>query len=576
MHRILGYFRNFKLRSVLSPLFKLSEAAFELIVPLVIADIIDNGIPGADRDYILKRVMLLLLFAVVGFISAICAQYFAASVACNISSDLRRDLFGKIQRLSVSEYEKVGSSKLVTGLTSDVNQIQSGINLFLRLLLRSPFIVFGAVIMSFTISARMALIFVAAVTALGIVVALNMKSAIPSYKKTREGLDVVASHAYNGLSGVRVIRGFNRSKDDYKEFMDESFRLYLFQKAAAKVSSYLNPLTFLIINLSICVLIYRGGVNVSSGALSQGQVVALYNYMSQILVELIKLANLIITVSRAVACAGRTSYILDLPEDTNHGNEKFADESRSHSLEFRNVSFSYEGSSEKMIDDISFKAEPGQMIGVIGMTGSGKSTLAALASGMYKATSGDVLVDGTPIGDYSSASLSKGVGFCLQKASMFKGSILYNISLWREHIDKESLDEACRISLADDVINSKKEGLNYDIGENGSGLSGGQKQRIGIARTLAGLPGLLIFDDSTSALDAVTERKFLGNLKTIHNKPTILLISQKIRSVKNCDKIMLLEDGELSAFGTHDELSKSSEVYRELIRLQEEGDDLNE
>ena len=572
MHRILGYFRNYKLRSVLSPLFKLSEAAFELTVPLVIADIIDKGIPSGDSAFIRNRFLLLLFFAVVGFISAILAQYFAATVACNISSDLRHDLFSKIQRLSVPEYEKIGSSKIVTGLTSDVNQIQSGINLFLRLLLRSPFIVLGAVIMAFTISARMALIFVAAVALLGMVVAFNMKSAIPSYKKTREGLDVLASHADNGLSGVRVIRGFNRSKDDYKEFMDESFSLYLFQKAAAKISSYLNPLTFLIINASICLLIYRGGVNVSVGNLTQGQVVALYNYMSQILVELIKLANLIITVSRAVACAGRAEYILELPEDDTHGTDCFAEISAPHSVEFKNVSFRYEGSTEDMISDVSFRVEPGQTIGVIGMTGSGKSTLAALASGIYKATSGSVLIDGKPVEEYSAESISNGIGLCLQKASMYTGSIVYNISLWRENVDKESLDEACRVSLADDVIASKKEGMYYNIGANGAGLSGGQKQRLGIARTIAGNPGLLIFDDSTSALDAVTERKFLNNLKTIKNKPTVILISQKIRSVKNCDRIMLLEDGKVSAFATHNELCKTSEVYKELIRLQDEGE----
>lgn len=576
MKTILRYFGNYKLKSILSPLFKLSEAAFELIVPLVIAQIIDKGIPAADTVYIKNRVLLLLLFACVGFVSAILAQYFAATVACDISSDLRRDLFNKIQRLSVTEYEKLGSSKIVTGLTSDVNQIQSGINLFLRLLLRSPFIVLGAVIMAFTISVRLALIFVAAVFLLGIVVAFNMRSAIPAYKKTREGLDVVAAHADNGLSGVRVIRGFNRSKDDYKEFMDESFRLYLFQKAAAKISSYLNPLTFLIINTSICLLIYRGGVNVSIGSLSQGQVVALYNYMSQILVELIKLANLIITVSRAVACAGRAETILELPEDNDHGKDVFDDESRSHSLEFKNVSFGYEGSSENILSDVSFSVEPGQIIGVIGMTGSGKSTLAALASGLYRPTSGQVLIDDRSIDDYSRDSLSRGIGLCLQKASMYTGSILFNVSLWRDRVDKDSLDEAYKVSLADGVIDSKKEGTSYNIGSNGAGLSGGQKQRLGIARTLAGRPGLLIFDDSTSALDALTERKFLSNLKTLKNKPTVILISQKIRSVKNCDRIILLEDGVISAFASHDELSRSSEVYKELIRLQTEGEDLNE
>ena len=576
MKTVLRYFGNYKLKSILSPLFNLSEAAFELIVPLIIAQIIDKGIPQSDSVYIKNRVLLLLLFAVVGFISAILAQYFAATVACDISSDLRRDLFNKVQRLSVNEYEKLGSSKIVTGLTSDVNQIQSGINLFLRLLLRSPFIVFGAVIMSFTISVRLALIFVGAVLLLGIVVAFNMRSAIPAYKKTREGLDEVAAHADNGLSGVRVIRGFNRSKDDYKEFMDESFRLYLFQKAAAKISSYLNPVTFLIINTSVCLLIYRGGVNVSTGSLTQGQVVALYNYMSQILVELIKLANLIITVSRAVACAGRAEAILELPEDDDHGTAQFDDVSRSHSIEFQNVSFGYEGSSENIISDISFRIEPGQTIGVIGITGSGKSTLAALASGLYRPTSGRILIDGKPIEDYSRESLSRGVGLCLQKASMYTGSILYNISLWRDGVDKESLDEACKVSLAEGVIESKKEGLNYDIGSNGSGLSGGQKQRIGIARTLATRPGLLIFDDSTSALDALTERKFLTNLKTLKNNPTVILISQKIRSVMNCDRIILLEDGVISASGSHNELRNTSEVYKELMRLQTEGEDLNE
>lgn len=576
MKTVLRYFGNYKLKSILSPLFKLSEAAFELIVPLIIAQIIDKGIPASDSVYIKNRVLLLLLFAVVGFISAILAQYFAATAACDISSDLRRDLFNKIQRLSVPEYEKLGSSKIVTGLTSDVNQIQSGINLFLRLLLRSPFIVLGAVIMAFTISVRLALIFVTAVFLLGIVVAFNMRSAIPAYKKTREGLDVVAAHADNGLSGVRVIRGFNRSKDDFKEFMDESYRLYLFQKAAARISSYLNPLTFLIINTSICLLIYRGGVNVSIGSLTQGQVVALYNYMSQILVELIKLANLIITVSRAVACAGRAEAILDLPEDDDHGVAVFEDVSRPHSLEFQNVSFGYEGSSENILSGIDLRIEPGQTIGVIGITGSGKSTLAALASGLYKPTSGAVLIDGRSIDEYSKESLSRGIGLCLQKTSMYTGSVEYNVSLWRDTVDKESLDEACKVSLADDVIDSKSEGLNYNIGSNGAGLSGGQKQRLGIARTLAARPGLLIFDDSTSALDALTERKFLTNLKTLKNNPTVILISQKIRSVKNCDRIILLEDGMISASGSHNELRKTSDVYKELIRLQAEGEDLNE
>ena len=571
MKRILGYFRRYRLKSVLSPLFKLSEAAFELIVPLVIADIIDKGIPSGDSTYIFRRVLLLFLFAVVGFISAICAQYFAAVAASGISSDIRHDLFRKVQSLSVPEYEKLGSSKLVTGLTSDVNQIQSGINLFLRLLLRSPFIVIGAVIMAFTISARMALIFVVAVALLGIVVAINMKAAIPSYRKTREGLDLLAAHADNGLKGVRVIRGFNRTADDCNDFKHESLQLSVYQKAAAKISSYLNPFTFFIINSAIILLIYRGGVNVSTGMLSSGQVVALYNYMSQILVELIKLANLIITVSRAVACWGRAQKILDLPDDDSFGKEEFANPEAPHSVELRNVCFRYEDSHEDLLENVSLSIAPGQTVGVIGKTGSGKSTLAALVSGMYSATSGQILIDGRPINEYSRISITQAVGMCLQKASMFTGSILYNISLWRDRVNKETLDEACQVSLADDVIASKKEGLNCIISSNGSGLSGGQKQRLGIARTLAGRPGLLIFDDSTSALDAVTERKFLNNLKTIANKPTVILISQKIRTVKDCDMIVLLEDGSVSDVGSHEQLCERSSVYRELLALQEDG-----
>lgn len=571
MKRILRYFGNYKLKTILSPLFKLSEAAFELIVPLVIADIIDNGIPSGSSSYITRRVILLFVFAVVGFVSAICAQYFAAVSASGISSDIRHDLFQKIQRLSVPGYEKLGSSKIVTGLTSDVNQIQSGINLFLRLLLRSPFIVIGAVIMAFTISARMALIFVTAVALLGVVVAFNMKAAIPSYRKTREGLDVLAAHADNGLNGVRVIRGFNKTYDDLKEFKLESQKLSVFQKAAAKISSYLNPLTFFIINSAIIILIYRGGINVSTGALTSGQVVALYNYMSQILVELIKLANLIITVSRAAACWGRAQIILDLPEDSSYGTEVFEHPEAPHSVELRNVSFRYEESHEDLIEDVSFKIEPGQTIGIIGKTGSGKSTLAALVSGQYKATSGQILIDGVPVNDYSRDSVTRAVGTCLQKASMYTGSILYNISLWRDNVDKAALDEACRISLADRVIASKKEGIECTISSNGSGLSGGQKQRLGIARALAGRPGLLIFDDSTSALDAVTERTFLSNLRSIANKPTVILISQKIRTVKNCDRIILLEDGSVIDSGSHKQLSEKSPVYRELMALQEEG-----
>ncbi|MBR1797692.1 MAG: ABC transporter ATP-binding protein [Clostridiales bacterium] len=570
MRKILRYFSNYKLRSVLSPLFKLSEATFELIVPLVIADIIDKGIVSSDISYINRRVILLLIFAVVGFVSAILAQYFAATAAAGISSDIRRDLFNKIENLSITSYERLGSAKIVTGLTSDVNQIQSGINLFLRLLLRSPFIVLGAVIMAFTISPGMALISVIAVLILGIVVALNMKLAIPSYQKTRDGLDTLAGHANNGLSGVRVIRGFNRTFDDYNSFVEESSYLNRMQKAAAKISSYLNPLTFFIINTAVCILIYRGGVNVSIGSLTQGEVVALYNYMSQILVELIKLANLIISVSRAIACAGRVGKILELPDDTNGGALVFDDPSKAHSIEFKDVSFRYDGSSEDSLSDISFVVKPGEKVGIIGKTGSGKSTVAQLASGLYPVSSGKILIDDRPIEEYSRKSFPRGVGLCLQKALMFSGTIAYNIHLGRKNIDADALAYAVNMSCTDDVINSKKEGMEYKVEANGTGLSGGQKQRIGIARTLAGRPGILILDDSTSALDAGTENRLLNNINSLSNSPTVLIVSQKVRTVRGCDRIILMDEGKIVAYGSHEELKRTSQDYNELLRLQRE------
>ncbi len=576
MKRVLSYFGNYKLRSILSPLFKLSEATFELTVPLVVADIIDKGIASGDETYVSKRIILLFVFAVVGFISAILAQYYAATAAAGISSDIRRDLFNKIENVSVSVYEELGSSKIVTSLTSDVNQIQSGINLFLRLLLRSPFIVIGAVIMAFTISFRLALISVIAVLLLSLVVTVNMRLAIPSYKKTREGLDILADHASNGISGVRVIRGYNRTRDDYRTFERESKNLNELQKKAAGISSYLNPLTFLIINLAICLLIYRGGVNVSIGYLSQGQVVALYNYMSQILVELIKLANLIITVSRAVACAGRVETILELPDDTTGGALTFEDPSAAHRLEFKNVSFGYNGSDEAVLSDVSFAIDPGERVGIIGKTGSGKSTIGQIASGLYKVSEGAVLIDGKPIEEYSRRSVSRAIGLCLQKALMFTGTIRYNITLERDWISESDLLSAVTVSCSDDVTRSKKDGLEHRIESNGSGLSGGQKQRIGIARVLAGTPGLLILDDSTSALDAGTEKRFLNNLFGLSKRPTVIIISQKIRSVRNCDRIILLDDGKMIAAASHEELKRTSAEYRELLRLQREEENVDE
>ena len=567
---VLKYVKGYRVQSILSPLFKLLEATFELIVPLVIKNLIDKGINGNDPAVIRNSIILLCIFATVGIICAICAQYFAAAAAAGISSDVRRDLFRKIMHLSVSDYEKIGSSNIVTGLTSDVNQIQSGINLTLRLLLRSPFIVFGAVIMAFTISVRLACIFVFAVVALGLFVAFNMKRAIPAYKDTRKGLDALVDATGNGLSGVKVIRGFNRTSDDYQGFKEKSANLNALQKKAAGISALLNPVTFLIINLSICFLIARGAIHVDSGDLTQGQVVALYNYMSQILVELIKLANLIITVSRAVACTVRVRDLLKYFDESIEDAVVIDDPHAAHSLEFRNVSFRYPDSGEDTLTDISFKVEKGEKIGVIGITGSGKSTVAQLASGLYAPTSGEILLDGKSVEHISRDSLYKAMSLCVQKARMFTGSIKYNISLDREGISDENIERAIVDSCTDDVVVHKEEGKDFIVKANGAGLSGGQKQRIGIARALAGEPGLLIFDDSTSALDAATERKLLKNLGSLTNSPTMIFVSQKIKTVMDLDKILLVEDGRISAFAPHRELLNISENYRKFCALQDE------
>ena len=567
---VLKYVKGYRVQSILSPLFKLLEATFELIVPLVIKNLIDKGINGNDPTVIRNSIILLCIFATVGIICAICAQYFAAAAAAGISSDVRRDLFRKIMHLSVSDYEKIGSSNIVTGLTSDVNQIQSGINLTLRLLLRSPFIVFGAVIMAFTISVRLACIFVFAVVALGLFVAFNMKRAIPAYKDTRKGLDALVDATGNGLSGVKVIRGFNRTSDDYQGFKEKSANLNALQKKAAGISALLNPVTFLIINLSICFLIARGAIHVDSGDLTQGQVVALYNYMSQILVELIKLANLIITVSRAVACTVRVRDLLKYFDESIEDAVVIDDPHAAHSLEFRNVSFRYPDSGEDTLTDISFKVEKGEKIGVIGITGSGKSTVAQLASGLYAPTSGEILLDGKSVEHISRDSLYKAMSLCVQKARMFTGSIKYNISLDREGISDENIERAIVDSCTDDVVVHKEEGKDFIVKANGAGLSGGQKQRIGIARALAGEPGLLIFDDSTSALDAATERKLLKNLGSLTNSPTMIFVSQKIKTVMDLDKILLVEEGRISAFAPHRELLNISENYRKFCALQDE------
>ncbi len=570
MKLILDHIGKYRAASVLSPVFKLLEACFELTVPLIVAGVIDNGIKKSDMNYVWSHVPILVFFAVVGFASAITAQYFAAYSACGISSGIRKSLHDKLQTLSVSDYEKIGSSSMVTLLTSDVNQIQTGINLFLRLLLRSPFIVVGACIMAAIVKPSMALIFVLCTALMAVVIALNMKLSILRHKESREGLDSLVKKTSNGIAGERVIRGFNKTLSDYEQFETKSISLRKAQIKASDFAAWLNPLTYAVVNLGICFLIYRGAVHFNIGDLSDGQVVALYNYMSQILIELVKLANLIVSVSRAYACIKRAEGLMDVVSTAGNGTKELAG-SKPVAVTMRSVSFTYPGNNEESVKDFSINIKPGETIGIIGSTGCGKSTAASLIAGIYDAGEGEVLLDGINIREISHASLAASVGMSLQKTRLFKGSLKDNIIVGRSSLSDNDITEACRLSCSDDVVASKEEGLDYVISDGGAGLSGGQRQRIGIARALAGKPGLVILDDSTSALDWGTEKRLLGNLSSVSGKPTVILISQKVRTCMNCDRIILMDDGKIEAVAPHDELLKISENYRYMNSLQIKG-----
>ncbi|WP_034442705.1 ABC transporter ATP-binding protein [Butyrivibrio sp. AE2032] len=569
MKFLIKHIGKYKTASILSPVFKLLEACFELTVPLIVAKVIDLGIKQGDMAYVRSRVLILVLFAVVGFASAITAQYFAAYAATGISSGIRKSLHDKLQTLSVSDYEKVGNSGMVTLLTSDVNQIQTGINLFLRLLLRSPFIVIGACIMAAVVKPSMALIFVCCTALLATVIGLNMKSSISRHKESREGLDALVKKTSNGIAGQRVIRGFNKTSGDYEKFESKSKALNASQIKAADFAAWLNPLTYAVVNLAICLLIYRGAVHFNIGDLSDGQVVALYNYMSQILVELVKLANLIVSVSRAYACLKRAEGLYGIKSTATQGSGALSGNSVSVSV--KNASFTYPGNNEESVKDFSVDIKPGETIGIIGSTGCGKSTAAALIAGIYQPQKGEVLLDGININDIAASSLASSVGMSLQKTRLFKGSLKENIALGRKELSDEDISNACRLSCSDDVVSSKKEGLDYEISDGGAGLSGGQRQRIGIARALAGRPGLIILDDSTSALDWGTEKRLLNNIGSIETKPTVILISQKVRTCMNCDRIILMDDGRIEAIAPHEELLRISENYRYMNSLQMKG-----
>lgn len=581
MKKLLNYLSAYKKEAVLAPLFKMLEASFELLVPLVMAQIIDTGIKNQDLAYILKMGAVLVLLGVIGLACSLTAQYFAARAAVGFGAGVRRDLFRHINRLSYSEIDAQGTATLITRMTSDVNQVQSGVNLTLRLFLRSPFIVFGAMIMAFTIDVKSALIFAAAIPLLSLVVFGIMLISMPFYKRVQRQLDRVMQITRENLTGARVIRAFNREQDEIASFKEEGGLLIRFQIFVGRISALLNPVTYVIVNLAIVVLIYTGAGQVDSGRIPQGEVVALVNYMSQILVELIKLANLIISITKALACAGRISSVFEMESSiADPGEEKGGQVKEENPpvsgtprVSFQNVSFSYQGSKEESLSDISFDAAPGEIIGVIGGTGSGKSTLVNLIPRFYDVTKGQVLVNGTDVRAQSLSKLRGQIGVVPQKAVLFKGTIRDNMRWGKEDASDQEIEEALETAQALEVVKSRKNGLDAMIFQGGKNLSGGQRQRLTIARALVRKPQILILDDSSSALDFATDARLRKALRERTGGAAIFLVSQRASALRHADQILVLDDGRLAGKGKHEELLETCPVYREICLSQLSGEE---
>ena len=582
MKKLLNYLSAYKKEAVLAPLFKMLEASFELLVPLVMAQIIDTGIKNQDLAYILKMGAVLVLLGVIGLACSLTAQYFAARAAVGFGAGVRRDLFRHINRLSYSEIDAQGTATLITRMTSDVNQVQSGVNLTLRLFLRSPFIVFGAMIMAFTIDVKSALIFVAAIPLLSLVVFGIMLISMPLYKRVQRQLDWVMQITRENLTGARVIRAFNREQDEIASFKEEGGLLIRFQIFVGRISALLNPVTYVIVNLAIVVLIYTGAGQVDSGRIPQGEVVALVNYMSQILVELIKLANLIISITKALACAGRISSVFEMessiadPGEEKGGQVKEGENpsvSGTPRVSFQNVSFSYQGSKEESLSDISFDAAPGEIIGVIGGTGSGKSTLVNLIPRFYDVTKGQVLVNGTDVRAQSLSKLRGQIGVVPQKAVLFKGTIRDNMRWGKEDASDREIEEALETAQALEVVKSRENGLDAMIFQGGKNLSGGQRQRLTIARALVRKPQILILDDSSSALDFATDARLRKALRERTGGAAVFLVSQRASALRHADQILVLDDGRLAGKGKHEELLETCPVYREICLSQISGEE---
>ncbi len=567
MKKLLVYLKDYKKETFLGPLFKLLEASFELLVPLVIAALIDKGIAGRDNSAVIKMCLLLLLLCFVGFISAITAQFFAAKAAAGFAKKVKKALFENIQKLSFSDMDNVGTSAMITRMTSDMNQVQQGVNMTIRLLLRSPFVVFGAMVMAFTIDFRQALIFLVTIVLLFIVVGIIMWWSIPRYGKIQSGLDTLLRLTRENHTGVRVIRAFGLEDSEKENFHESNNALMDLQKFVGSVTALMNPVTYAILNLSVAFLIYRGAIYVHSGELTQGQVVALYNYMSQILVELIKFANLILTVTKAIASGNRVQELLELKSSMEEGTITEFEKTDDHVV-FDHVFMRYQGDSEDSLEDISFVAKRGERIGVIGGTGSGKSSLINLIPRFYDTREGVVSIDGRNVRDYNTEVLRERIGIVPQKAVLFHGTIRENMKWGKDDATDEEIYKALETAQALEVVSGKDKGLDFEVAQGGKNFSGGQKQRLTIARALVRKPEILILDDSASALDYLTDKKLREAISNMENPPTTFIVSQRTSAVLGCDKIIVLDNGAVAGMGTHEELMESCELYKEIYDSQ--------
>lgn len=577
MKRLYHYLRAYPLITILAPLFKMLEATFELFVPLVVAQMIDVGIAQRDAIFLWKMTALLILLGIIGFAFSLTAQYFAAKSAVSLGQSMRKDLFAHINTFSFQEIDRIGTSTLINRMTNDINLVQNGLNMFLRLFLRSPFVILGAMVMAFSVNVKAALIFAVVIPALMIVVFAILLITMPLYKKVQQTLDRVLLKTRENLTGIRVVRAFAREDKEKQQFHQETDTLYQKQIFVGKISALLNPLTYMIVNLGVIAILYFGGLQVNAGELTQGEVIALINYMFQILTELVKLANLIILLSRAFASLGRVNAIFEVPSFLEEGNKRQWDLNLSKdvsAISFDHVSFQYAKSGKEVLQDISFQVQQGETIGIIGATGSGKSTLAQLLCRFYDHTKGKIYLFGKEIQTLSPFFLREHIGFVEQKATLFSGTLRKNMQLKKKDATDEEIWEALDIAQAREFVEEKKEGLNLETLQKGSNLSGGQRQRLSIARALVGNPDILILDDSASALDFATDAKLRHAIRTHTKNQTVLIISQRVSAIYDADHILVMEDGRLAGYGRHEDLMRDNLIYQEICASQSFGKEM--